>query len=66
MVEFYVHRAIDYRHFTGPPSITGLEDDIALLEMGEHFNLEILTPACLSRNQSGALEVNSQGGIQNK
>ena len=56
LADYKVHRATDS---PGPPSITGLQDDIALLEMKKHFNLEIVTPACLSRNQSGALEVNS-------
>ena len=47
LADYKVHRATDS---PGPPSITGLENDIALLEMEEHFNLEIATPACLSRN----------------
>ena len=47
LADYKVRRATDSPGLT---SITGLEDDIALLEMEEHFNLEIITPACLSRN----------------
>ena len=64
VVDYIVHEGFNYRKtvwesdYSDRPSLkTVLQDDIVLLELEDHVILEIRTPACLPRNQSGALDI---------
>ena len=64
VADYFVHEGFDYKktdwdhpdYSMRPSSETVLHHDIVLLKLEEHVILEIYTPVCLPRNQTGALQ----------
>ena len=64
VADYFVHEGYSYKKTVGnhpgsfirPSSETALQDDIVLLELEKHVNLEIYTPVCLPRKKNGTLQ----------